>query len=116
MRQTKHTPGPYECGSVKGGTYYIWKMNNHGTYRLHITFNNDGRLDNGDEVPDEELQATMNLMAAAPELLETLSDLIPYINECEQRKQIYRTQAQAIREVVSAAIAKVDTNNTQKGR
>ena len=72
----QHTPGPYECGSVKDGTYYIWKMNDHGTHRLHITFNNDMRLDNGHPVSEEELQATMNLMTAAPETARQRDELL----------------------------------------
>jgi len=52
------------------------------------------------------------LEAEKAELVETLTDLIPYINECEMAKQIYRTQAQAIREVVAAAIAKAEPTTT----
>ena len=76
-----------------------------GKIAYQIWPNEKGYKDKWIDHKIEEFAAIIDGEMAAPELLKTLIDLIPYIDECEKLRQIQPMQAKAIREVASTAIA-----------
>jgi hypothetical protein len=61
---TKHTPGPWSR-NIKPAAKYCTIFAGRNTHVAHLA--------NG--LPDDEIEANCNLIAAAPELLEALSAL-----------------------------------------
>lgn len=64
----KHNPGPWEWVNCNSPTWRHRLLSDDG----HWVFEPTGKL-------DEELEANMRLIAAAPELLEALRFLVGYI-------------------------------------
>lgn len=72
----KHTPGPWSLGEPEGvgtGLFVPVHAPSHGELATVVWCMED---DNFDNAPSPSCQANANLIAAAPELLETLSNLI----------------------------------------
>ena len=117
MADQRHTPGPWvaktitdpdtNCLNIAVGTPPKDYLDNFDTV-VCLDIRGNGRFNK--EIR-EVAEANAHLIAAAPELLKTLIDLVPYIKECEQLGQIHPIQAQAIREVVTTALAKAEPTN-----
>lgn len=68
MTNTKHTPGPWHR-NIKPARKYptIWSGRN-----THVAYVEGGTLS------DDEIEANINLIAAAPDLLEALESVVAY--------------------------------------
>lgn len=70
----KHTPGPWGWDS-RNGRYYLLTFHPNPTH--HIVLGRMSGIDPADLIPDDEMgRADLDLIAAAPELLEALKNVM----------------------------------------
>lgn len=105
MGGQSHTPGPWERGdgAANGCAGYIYCDDATGSAVASVVFSPDfiGRS-------DAETEANARLIAAAPELLEALKEIVKACEECEadENMSIVDAFTQDMEDAARAAIAK----------
>lgn len=75
MSTTAHTPGPWHRNIPPAAKYpTVWAGRN--THVAVVVRGAPQRSGNGETMPDDEVEANINLIAAAPDLLETVKVLL----------------------------------------
>lgn len=87
--KTTHTPGPWDMMTAGGKQYVVGNKGNHGVAQIH-------------GVDETKIQANARLIAAAPELLAALEDLLAWANLSYSQNQ----QTIQVRDQARAAITK----------
>lgn len=86
MSQVKHTPGPWSLKHVSGSNFAVQRFEIRGVFLGHegkaVVFNKDTSAIDGTTVCCSPGDA--RLIAAAPELLEALQDLLQVMEQHEQ--------------------------------
>lgn len=96
---SKHTQGDW---LVAGGTT-VYCLNAHGYNRFTAQVQR-GHTDSKWPTEPDELEANARLIAAAPELLEALKEVLPYLTDGEDAGD----EATQLAPIVRAAIKKAE--------
>jgi hypothetical protein len=88
MTNTKHTPGPWNR-NIPPATKYATIYSGRNTHIAYVT-------NSLNELSGEEVEANMNLIVAAPDLLEALETLINAPVCKVENKPLWRKAAEAI--------------------
>lgn len=109
MNGIKHSPGPW---SYRDNQDVNGKATKHG---FEIVYKDEWIVAHcfyqgcdGEILSIEKAEANARLISEAPSMFKFLTDLVEYVNECEELKQIETMQAQSIVEEAQVIITKIE--------
>jgi len=84
---SKHTPGPWLIDGTEDGFTFVYALNQQGYNRMsaHVQ---SGYISPMEKASIKEMEANARLIAAAPDLLESLKDAYPHIGDDALRARI----------------------------
>ena len=103
MMAEKHTPGPWTCSEKPNGPWWQIAAGNQSICTAHATDKKNTQVYAG------MFHANAQLIAAAPDLLEALDQLVQYVVDCAKGDHLegaIRTAERAITKATGATIAR----------